>query len=212
MKLDHIILACPDLEAGCEEVKRRLGIELVTGGRHENMGTHNALAGLNQGAYLELLAPDAKGVSTGLAQKLRTLGGVTLYHWAVSHPQSAPLSRVDGILPESWVPGRRRLSDGSELTWHLMFPQSDLGALVPFFIDWGDTPSPGKQLEASGRLAAIRLRTPRANVLAAWLKPLPQVQIEEAAQGSWSIELISGAERWSLSSVSDHLEGIQSWH
>ncbi len=56
--LDHLIYAVPDLDAAVEEIARSLGVRPAGGGRHEGWGTHNAVLGLGDGAYVELLAPD----------------------------------------------------------------------------------------------------------------------------------------------------------
>ncbi len=58
---DHFAISAATLDAGRTYVERRLGAVLLPGGRHDLMGTHNLLAGLGAGEYLEVIAidPDA---------------------------------------------------------------------------------------------------------------------------------------------------------
>jgi catechol 2,3-dioxygenase-like lactoylglutathione lyase family enzyme len=51
--IDHVVVLVRDLE-GASGDYRRLGFRVVPGGRHAT-GTHNALVGLADGTYLELL-------------------------------------------------------------------------------------------------------------------------------------------------------------
>lgn len=57
-ELDHIAVTCADLATGALWLSQRLGVPLLTGGRHARFGTHNQLLGLADGLYLEVIAPD----------------------------------------------------------------------------------------------------------------------------------------------------------
>ena len=59
--LDHIVIACGDLEQGSAWLHAKLGVEPEEGGKHTTMGTHNRLLKLGPRQYLEILAidPDA---------------------------------------------------------------------------------------------------------------------------------------------------------
>ncbi|MGE5141774.1 MAG: VOC family protein [Rudaea sp.] len=52
--VDHILIAVGNLEPAMEAY-RRLGFQVMRGGEHPRMGTHNALVPLSDGAYLELI-------------------------------------------------------------------------------------------------------------------------------------------------------------
>src|SRR5581483_9726274 len=52
--IDHILIAVDDLEIAIETYEQ-LGFQVVPGGKHPNMGTHNALVPLSDGTYLELI-------------------------------------------------------------------------------------------------------------------------------------------------------------
>src|SRR5262249_28482211 len=52
--IDHMVVVVPDLDIAIKNY-RDLGFTVVPGGRHP-IGTHNALIGFADGAYLELIA------------------------------------------------------------------------------------------------------------------------------------------------------------
>jgi hypothetical protein len=60
--LDHLVVACADLEQGSAWLREKLGTEPEPGGKHAAMGTHNRLLRLGERQYLELIAidPDAE--------------------------------------------------------------------------------------------------------------------------------------------------------
>ncbi len=63
--LDHIVIAAATLEQGVDYVHSTLGVEILQGGVHQTMGTHNHLMQLGNDAYLEVIAinPDAEAPS-----------------------------------------------------------------------------------------------------------------------------------------------------
>lgn len=62
-ELDHLIVACTELGAGVAWVAERLGVEPQPGGRHEAMGTHNAVLRLGARCYLEVIAIDPESAA-----------------------------------------------------------------------------------------------------------------------------------------------------
>lgn len=56
LSIDHMVIAAPSLAAGADYVRSELGVEMVPGGEHPRMGTHNLLLKLGETTYLEVLA------------------------------------------------------------------------------------------------------------------------------------------------------------
>ena len=51
---------------------------------------------------------------------------------------------------------------GERLEWELSFPlDTDLGGVIPFFIDWGTSPHPASGCAGPARLGLLELRHPR---------------------------------------------------
>jgi hypothetical protein len=129
--LDHIILHTGSLSLGSAAFARLTGVTPVVGGRHPGRGTQNALVGLGQGRYLELLAPL---VDSGPAEPLRPEG------WAVHTSDLTALGerlRAADFHLSNPVPGSRRLPSGGLLTWSSAGLLSDDSPEIPFFIQWG---------------------------------------------------------------------------
>ena len=55
----------------------------------------------------------------------------------------------------------RQLPEGQTLSWTLTFPMQTKGAgLIPFFIDWGETPHPSLSAAKGARLLELTLEHP----------------------------------------------------
>lgn len=166
--VDHLLYAGPDLSTLKSDLSTRGGPDAAPGGRHANWGTHNALVGLGEGTYLELIAPEpgATGPWGGLFSKL---SGPSLQAWCVrcgSADEVAELLAAAGVRCKR-VPGGRKLADGSELTWELVFPTAHrFGGVLPFFIDWKGSVHPSSTLAPAAHLQQITLEHPDADGLA----------------------------------------------
>ncbi|MFI0264509.1 VOC family protein [Streptomyces sp. NPDC017056] len=156
--LDHLVLATPDLEQTAAQVAALTGVRPVPGGGHPGRGTRNVLLGLGDGAYLEIIGPDP-GQPAPEAPRwfgIDVLTGPRLAHWAVRVRGIAghvARARVLGYDPGEPVAMCRRTPDGGTLSWTLTPPRTG-GGLVPFLLDWGDTPHP-----AAGELPVVPLRS-----------------------------------------------------
>lgn len=99
-EVDHLIVAAATLEEGVRWAGSTLGVAPVPGGRHELMGTHNAVLNLSSASfarcYLEIIAIDPAAVAPqrmrwfglddpGLQQRLRS-EGPRLLHLVVRSP------------------------------------------------------------------------------------------------------------------------------
>ena len=148
-ELDHIAVACSDLDAGTEWVERALGVPLIAGGTHARFGTHNRLLGLAGGIYLEVIAPDPKADTNESWFGLANFGGPPrMGNWIVRVPD------LDAALAIHPVAGRAVAMERGALKWQIAVPPD--GSLpadggFPTLITWGAgiTP-PGATLPASG--------------------------------------------------------------
>ncbi|MDG1266003.1 MAG: VOC family protein [Ilumatobacter sp.] len=162
--IDHLVLAVPDLDAAIADFELSYGVRPAIGGRHQGLGTHNALISFGE-SYLELIAPDPSqpdpdsprpfGVDDIDAPRLATFAvrpdtenGETV-EILIAACQAA--SHDTGPL----VSMSRQAPDGSVLTWRLTFPTMTHDGLVPFLIDWGGTVNPAAT--APGGVSLIEL-------------------------------------------------------
>lgn len=138
---DHFLLGCSSLETGINFIKDMTGVEAKIGGKHPNVGTHNALISLGGKSYLEIIAPDPGASSLVPAYVfLKELHTPSLFLWAAgTDDMDGLLKRIEkGGYPNSGInPGSRQRPDGSVLKWRALSietPVSD--GVVPFFIEW----------------------------------------------------------------------------
>ena len=143
LQIDHVTVCGRDLarmRAGFEAV----GIETEYGGPHANGLTHMALAGFEDGSYLELIAPlegadpaRATGMMAGWMPLM--MGNAGAGAWAV---RAAGIEKVVAELrtrgvevrgPES---GGRKRPDGKELRWKIAVAgPGAAGSVLPFMIE-----------------------------------------------------------------------------
>lgn len=197
--LDHLIVGVPSLERGVAWLERGTGVRAAVGGRHPQWGTHNALASLGGGAYLELIARDPAAAAParlpfGLAaveEDPRLIG------WAVRTADvdtAVAAARALGHDPGDPVTMHRRTADGELVSWRLTSNASE-GGPVPFLIDWGATRHPSEGAPAGLRLVHVVATHPDPGALRARLAALGvgvEVVAAEAAGLNAEIEGPSG--------------------
>src|SRR5689334_1224334 len=83
-RVDHVMLGVADLDAGVREFEERTGVAPRYGGEHPRLGTHNAIASLGDGTYVEIIAPRPGTATAPGLEALRTLGHPTPVGWAVA--------------------------------------------------------------------------------------------------------------------------------
>lgn len=153
-KTDHIIYAVANLEDGINHFEALTGVRPKFGGQHLGKGSHNALASLGNGVYLEIIAPDptqpepAQARSFGIDQ----LSEPKLVTWAVNTEDieaTVNAARAAGYDPGPIIDGGRKRPDGLQMHWRsTRHPDAAAGQtppgdwLIPFVIWWGDTPHP----------------------------------------------------------------------
>lgn len=165
-RLDHLIVVAPSLESGMAELEERLGVKPSPGGRHEGRGTQNALLSLGDGQYLELLAPDPEQALPP-DRRFLGVGDQTELHLATWVAKASNLDEVRrrakaaGVELGESKSGGRPTADGSWLAWRSLGADAPrLDGLIPFFIDWGDTPHPSMGAAPGCMLEALRAEHP----------------------------------------------------
>lgn len=159
--VDHLLYGAPDLETGIDEIERVLGVRPVPGGRHPAYGTRNALLSLGPACYLEVIAPD-RGLprpDRGLGFGIEGIASPRLVTWAMPSREIETAAERAALGPvES---GSRERDDGTVLHWRLTDPYAErMGGVIPFLIDWGETPHPAEAAPGGGRLVDLRLEHP----------------------------------------------------
>ncbi len=148
--LDHLMLGCPDLEKGIEQLYHLTGVFPEPGGAHPGLGTHNALLSLMGPScnyqYLEIIAPDPQqSIASGsLASHLANLPDPQLVTWAAVSPDILNTARQAlklNLKPQGPMRTTRHAPNGDLLAWQLLFIEGNERGL-PFFIDWQHTPHP----------------------------------------------------------------------
>jgi len=177
-KIDHLVFATPDLAAGVAQVERLLGVSAVPGGQHPGWGTRNALIGLGDNTYLEIIGPDPDQPKPDRPRRfgIDDLKAPRLVTWAAKGSDLEALvenAKRHGLDLGQVQAGSRRRPDGALLSWHLtVSPALNEGGIVPFFIDWGETPQPAASLPRGCLLIALRAENPDPNRVQAELSAL----------------------------------------
>lgn len=164
--IDHLVYVCASLEEGVARVRKTLGVDPVPGGRHPRWGTRNALVGLGERTYLEIVAPDPDAEPPGEPRPfgLDRLSPPRLATWAVRASgleERVARAAAEGVDLGPVLAGSRERADGTVLTWSLTDPRAfRAGGVLPFLIDWGDSPHPAASLEHSLSLVSLRAEHP----------------------------------------------------
>lgn len=164
--VDHLVFAAPDLESGVRFVEDLLGVRAIPGGQHPGIGTRNALVSLGPTTYLEIIAPDPEQPPPRQPRPFRidTLSAPRLVTWAAARSDldgEVDAARARGVDPGAVLDASRTLPNGSTLSWRLTDLRLMLGGgIVPFLIDWLDSPHPASRLPAGCTLVELRATHP----------------------------------------------------
>lgn len=178
-RVDHLVYATPDLDRGVEEIEKLLGVRATAGGQHPGRGTRNALVALGPTTYLEIIAPDPEQPTPNEPRPfgIDKLKESKLVTWCVSQPD---LERLRSEAVRNGVPlgdvraGSRRRPDGVQLSWQLTDPSTlpVADGIVPFFINWGESPHPARTAAKGATLISLRAEHPDVQGVSAMLQKL----------------------------------------
>ena len=177
-RVDHLVYATPDLNQGIEEIEKLLGVKATPGGQHPGRGTRNALVQLGPTAYLEIIAPDPEQPTPTESRSfgIDGLKQSMLVTWAMKGTDLAQLrnrAASKGVLYDEVKSGGRQRPDGIKLSWQTISPSvSEAKGLLPFFIDWGQSPHPAETAAKGATLLTLRAEHPNAKSVSALLKSL----------------------------------------
>jgi hypothetical protein len=165
-RIDHLVIAAPDLPAAIQSLGALLGVTPSMGGQHPAWGTRNALISLGPRVYLEIMGPDP---ALALPARKRpfamdSLSAPRLVTWACRGEDLGAIAAIAfrlGVDLGDVQHGSRSRQDGTLLTWTLTDLLADReGGVVPFFIDWGGSPHPAESAPAGCALLELRAAHP----------------------------------------------------
>ena len=163
-QVDHLVYAAPELEAvGARGSAGRAG-----GGRgaHPNEGTRNYLMGLGPRVYLEIVGPDAEAGAPSRPRwfQIDTLVEPRLVAWAARVEGLDAVvanAAAGGVRLGAVAAGGRETAEGRRLSWRFTDPRvAAEGGVVPFLIDWGQTPHPALSAPRGAILEGLRAEHP----------------------------------------------------
>lgn len=175
--IDHLIFAAPILESGMDSIEKLLGIRPVIGGQHKGRGTHNALLAFGN-VYFEVIAPDPTQpeVSKPLWMKTDQVTQSQLWTWAAAN---SDLFELEKIANENQISlgkiesGTRTQLNGNILKWQLTEPiLENENGIMPFFLNWGETIHPSKNLPQAGEILSFKAIHPNPELIKNQLKKL----------------------------------------
>ena len=177
--IDHLVYATPDLDAAVEWVAAALGVRPTPGGRHPGLGTRNALLGLGDGAYLELIGVNGAEEVAAVGPRpfgLDRIRGPRLAAWAAQADgidQFVARARRSGYDPGPVQSMSRQRPDGIELHWRLTSPGPHPVEVLPFLIEWAaDAPHPSTTSAVGCHLVSFTAVHPEPDAVTPMLQAL----------------------------------------
>jgi hypothetical protein len=191
------------LEEGVEHVRQALGVTVPQGGAHPLMGTHNCLMQLDDGLFLEIIAPNPEakpqrprwfalndpGMRAALSSSPRLITWVarTVDLATTLGSISAPLGEIVNV------------SRGT-LQWVIALPPDGsmpFGGAFPTIIQWPRGPHPASGMADLGcRVRALTIEHREASRIREILEPVyadRRVSIREGARVRLSAQILTAA-------------------
>ena len=193
--------AVPDLENSMAEIASITGIVPLDGGVHPGNGTRNALLGLSNSSYLEIIGPDKKqNLENTLGELLVSKNTSGIRAWAVAVSDLASVADVAqdlGFRVRDRKEMSRKTPEGSLLEWELLFLED---AVLPFFIDWKGSEHPARKAPSGCGLLELSISAQEPKV---YQELLNKFQLEvSVSEGEPAVSAIIRSPKgdWSLPS------------
>jgi hypothetical protein len=189
-ELDHLVVACTELDQGAAWCERTLGVASQAGGKHAAMGTHNRLLKLGARVYLELIAIDPDAPAPARPRwfdldrpdiRRRVSESPFLLTWVARcddiHTAAARVPALGEVTPFT----------RNEYAWR--FTLRDDGALqfggdLPSVIQWDSDAHPADALEDRGcELLSLELSHPAAPSVVPMFRELKITGVVEVKTG-----------------------------
>jgi hypothetical protein len=187
--LDHIVLAAPDFAEAVKEFEAMTGIKPSVGGSLKGLGTLTARIGLDNQAFIEIIAPNPKSAGP-LGAQLMNLeeGSLIPIHYAIRQNNLSDLA--DDYVPNElgYDPDRiamfRQGIDGAPTKWELLFMHGHFhGGTVPYFVDWGECEHPIGSIAQVGSLKGLKVSCPAGSTVHELLKGIKDVTVVDGELG-----------------------------
>lgn len=191
-EIDHIAVIAPDLVAGVAWMHEALGVTMLAGGKHPEMGTHNCLVGLGANVYLEVIAADPDAPRPG---HHRWFGlddrEAVERHWCEGRRLRGYVARCTDLAATIGAEGETfgspmRISRGDR---HWLFAtradgELPMGGALPCLIDWGQRGTPAPSMPDLGlRLQSLSVETPDPDAVHAALDTIGVTRRPEIRRG-----------------------------
>lgn len=199
--LDHLVVAAKSLEDGAAFIRKRLGIEIPKGGRHEAMGTHNCLMRLGRCSYLEVISADPAARPTRPRwyaldepdMRAKLAEGPRLVTWVLRAADIVAAVQAAAVPLGAIISVSR-----GELSWRLTVPSDGHlpgGGVIPHLIEWDGGAHPWESMvDFDCRLVELTLKHPdpewvRHSLLALCPGGFRFISISEAAAPELAVRI-----------------------
>jgi len=169
LSLDHFLIGTSDLDKSVEWFSALTGVTPSFGGIHPGAGTANYLISLGEGSYLELIGSIPGEKPRDLGTAFSDFSEAELFWFAA---RSEDISMHFGALHDLGITtaapfaGKRRSTEGRELTWDILeIVKHAYGGCVPFMIDWKETPHPSATVRPTVSFSTFKVTHPHADRL-----------------------------------------------
>jgi len=211
--LDHIVIVAPDFQEALKEFENMTGIKPSVVGSLRGLGIKTARVGLDNNAYIEIMAPDPKNsgpIGAALARDLEE-GTLLPYHYAIRSSEVSEMK--DDYVPNElgWQPDHISMfgasQDGTPKKWEMLYLYGHkIGGCVPFYIDWGECDHPSATIPEVGSLKSLIIRAPAGHKVHDLLSTVSGIEVEK---GESMIEFAFGSPEGTITFSADNPVGVK---